>query len=596
MQTEDIDPITFEVLRGSLESICNEMGITLARCALSMVINQGRDFSGAIFTREGDLAMQGEEDLPGHIGTQPFACKIALGEVGWDNLRPGDVVISNDPYRGGTHKPDVRLFKPIYWEDELVAIVGNSGHWPDIGGAVPGSFAVDAIDTIAEGFTIPPLKIVEQGKVDEKVERFILSNVRIPLIAGGDLRAMISALNTGETRLHELFQKYGKRIILRMMEENIAYSERLLRAELLKLSEGTYEWTDYMDQDPGKQEKIPIKIHLAVTIKDGQALYDFNGSDPQALGSYNCPISTTCSGVFVATKALFPHVPVNQGVYRVLEIRAPEGSVVNPRPPTPVCGAALCVEKIVSCVLGCYAQVIPERVMACSANLINFCLGGIDTREESPLLGEPYVMYCWSEGGYGGRADRDNQSFLSFFASSTKNQPVELFEQQFPTTWLRYEFFPDSAGPGKYRGGMGVWRRIRMDGTRGTISTAGDREDHPPWGLFGGRKGHNQGLVLNMGTDKENRVGLHRSKVPVQRGDIMELWSGGGGGFGDPLERDPERVLEDLKDGIITLEGGRRDYGVVIKEIDAEALEYCIDLEATRCLREKLKTQSWGGQ
>ncbi len=503
-------------------------------------------------------------------------------------MRPGDVYVCNDPYRGGTHKPDVRMIRPVFFQGKLVAIVGNTGHWPDVGGQTPGSFAVDAVDAIAEGLCIPPIKIVENDRIIEGIERLILANTRVPVIAGGDIRAMISSLKTGETRMLELFARYGAELVSAMMRENIDYCERLLRSAIRELPEGNFTWCDYIDEDPGRTDgdRVPIKIQLTVILKSGRLIYDFTGSDAQVLGGVNAPLSLTTSGLFIATKAIFPHVPVNEGVYRVIEIVAPEGSIVNCIYPAPVVGCQSgAYQKIVNCVFGCFSQLIPERVVASSPSLVNLCLGGVDTRQDLPLRGQTYVSYCWTEGGYGARFNRDNGSYNALYASGTRNQPIEIYEQQFPITWEMCEMVPDSGGPGQYRGGLGVRRILRMDGEVGTTSVMGDGEINCGWGLFGGKAGYGQRLVRNLDADNQFNIGMFSSGAQVKLGDRIDLWSGGGGGFGDPSKRDPLKVLEDVKDGYVTIEGARRDYGVVVREIDWEALEFEVDTQATEQLR-----------
>lgn len=583
-----VDQITFEVIRGALQAICNEAGIVLAKGAMSMVINQGLDFSAAIQTSEGGLVMQGEEDFPCFITIMSSSTKAILKECPKDAMCQGDIYICNDPYKGGTHKPDVRMLRPIFWDGDLVAFVSNCGHWPDVGGQTPGSFPVDACDALAEGLCIPPIKIVENDAIVTDVEKMILANLRLPVSTRGDIHAMIASLKIAEKRLQELYGRYGPRVVSAVMSENINYSERLLRSAISLLPDCSMSWSDYIDYDPGKADgdKTPIKINLTVTIEGDSLTYDFTGTDPQAAGGVNAPISMTLSACFIATKAIFPEIPVNEGVYQAIKVIAPEGTVVNSIYPAPVVGCQSgAYQKIVNCVFGCFSEIAPDRVIAASASLINVVLGGVDTREDSPLKGEPYVFYCWTEGGYGARRDSDNGTFIAQYASGTKNQPVEMFEQQFPITWQMYELAPDSGGPGETRGGLGVRRVIKFDGDVGTSSVMGDGEIQHGWGLFGGKAGHAQRLVRNLGTDKEFNIGMFRSGAKVFKGDTIDLWSGGGGGFGNPFNRDPAKVLEDVKDGYVSIDGAQRDYGVVVKENDWEALDYEIDHQATQDAR-----------
>jgi N-methylhydantoinase B len=581
-----IDPITFEVLRNSFIALVDEMGLMLEKVAFSLVVSEGRDFSTSICDRDANLVADGTQDLPGHIGTMPFTTRGIIDAIGYERLRQGDIILMNDAFIGGTHSQDARTVMPVYWEGELIAFVQSSAHWADAGGAVPGSFQVDALSTYEEALYITPIHLVDEGVLNEELLAFVLRNVRIPEVTRGDIVAMIEACKTGEARLHALLVKYGKDLILRQMTELIAHSERLIRGRFRQLKDGTYSFTDYIDYDPGSQERTPLPVHLDLTIEGDRAIYDFAKTAPQAKGSVNATRSLLWSAVMVATKAVFPEVPVNQGIFHAIEVVAPDGLVITANFPAPVSGAfATVYEKITSCVFGCFLQVIPERAMAGSGNICNMVLGGVDTRPGRE--GRDYVMYNWLEGGYGARpGKKDNHTAMSLFASGTRNQPIEMLERAYPVLFDRYGLIPDSAGPGRHRGGLGVWKYFWITHGDAILSVLGDRELRPAWG-YGGGKSANKGnqMIYKAETDSPEVIGMKRSGIPVKSGHLFHYWQGGGGGYGVPWERPPEWVLDDVIDGYISVEGARDDYYAVIEVGDAEALEYSINYESTNDLR-----------
>ncbi len=587
----DLDRITMEVLRNSFSSLVDEMGLTLSRSALSLVITFGKDFSGAVLTRDGDLVKQGIEDgLPAHVGTIPFTTRLVLDSFKGE-IKDGDIYMTNDPYVG-THLPDIRMIKPIFWEGEHVANLCLCCHWTDVGGSVPGSFVCDARDSMTEGFTITPMRIVEHDRIKEDVQRLILRNVRLPDITRGDIRATVESLRTGERRFHSILRKYGSATILKMFRAHIDETERNFRSLIKTLPAGEYHWVDYIDKDPGiKGPSEPIKVELKLTIRgDGSVVYDFSGSDDQGKGAVNGGYASTVSGVIVATKSLFPEVDMCQGINNAIEVIARPGSVVNALWPAAVCGVGSCsFQKVYDCVQGAFSKATPGRVMSCGANETNFILAGSKGKRQGD-----FIMYCWTEGGYGAREASDNYTFISMYASGSKNQCVEAFEQEYPILWERFELVPDSGGAGKTRGGLGTIRRIRFSGDEASLSSIGDRERFPAWGLYGGLSALNQGLIINPGSANEKDIGVYVSGFDVRNGDRWDFWSGGGGGFGEPTLRPPESVLQDLIDGYITLEGARRDYGVVATVLDETLLKYEVDIPATTKLREGAKPPATG--
>src|SRR5581483_6024383 len=429
--TLGVDPITFQVLNNAFSSIVDEMGALIQNCAFSIVVADGRDYSGTICNADGDLIASGSTDLPAHLGTIPFTVKGTLEWIGKpkeEYFRPGDIVITNDAYIGGTHNNDIRLIMPVFAGRRIVAFVQNSAHWPDIGGHVPGTFDPNARSSHGEGLIIPPIHLVREGELDRDLVRVILRNVRTNEVAYGDLMAQIGAVRLGMRRLEELIDAYGLELVEREMEALIAYSESLLREEFRRLPDGSYDFTALLDKDPGAESDEPVKVHMTLTIDGDHASYDFSESAPEAKGAINGPRSTTISAAVVATKGVFPWIPMNQGVFKAIDFVLPEGLVCSARYPAPISGMAAAIfPAVTDCVLGTFIQLVPERCMAGPAGIANTVAGGYDPR---PGYEREFVVYIWLEGGWGGRpAKRDNHVSMCIYATSATNQPMEQQER-----------------------------------------------------------------------------------------------------------------------------------------------------------------------
>ena len=476
---------------------------------------------------------------------------------------------------------------PVFLEGELSAFVQSSAHWVDAGGPVAGSFKVDALESYGEALYITPIHLVREGTMDEDVLRFILRNVRVPQITRGDIAAMVEACRTGEARIQALNEKYGRNLLTRQMSELIEHSRKLLKAHIKELPDGSYEFTDYIDYDPGGEKtKDPLPVHLTLVVNGDRATFDFSRSSPQARGAINSTRSLLWSAVVVATKAVFPDVPVNQGVFQAVEVIAPDGLVVTAEFPAAVSGAfATCYEKITGCVLGCFMQIVPDRSMVGSGNVSNVCIGGFDSR---PGFEADYVMYNWMQGGWGARpGKKDNHTAMSLFASGTQNQPLETTEFAYPCIFTSYSLIQDSAGPGRHRGGLGLDRNFYLSHGSGILTSIGDREVIPAWGFGGGKEAKGNGLIYKPGTSDEVAIGQKMTGFPVEAGAQLKYWQGGGGGFGPPHERPTEWVLEDVINEYVSVESARSQYGVKITVIDKEALQYEVDERATLGLRKK---------
>ncbi len=583
--TGRIDPITFEVLRNAFMSVVDEMGLMLERVAHSLVVSEGRDFSAAICDGDGRMVAEGKDDLPAHVGTLPHTVKAVLAWLGREKIHEGDVFVMNDAFLGGTHCQDARTIMPVFRDGRLVAFVQNSAHWSDAGGPVPGSFHAEAESTYGEALYIPPIHLVREGELDDEVLRFILRNVRVPETTQGDVLAQIASCRTGEARLQQLMDKYGVDLITSEMDELIRYSEALLREEFRKLPDGTYRFEDAIDFDPMGDRVTPVRIRVAITIDGDRATYDLSGSDPEAVGAINSTRSMAQSALVVATKAIFPHVPASEGIYNAIDVVNPDGLVTNAQFPRPISGAfATSYEVICACVFGCYLQVLPERSMACSGNMTNMVVGGYDAREG---YGRDFVMYIWKEGGYGARpGKKDNHTAISLYASGTRNEPVEVQERVYPILTHRYEFITDSAGAGRHRGGVGVTRDFELTHGDATLSVLGSRGVEAVWGWEGGLAALGSGLIHDRGGPDELEIGVMRSGVRARKGAVIRFWEGGGGGWQDPKTRPPEWVLDDVVDGLVSVEAARNVYGVAVRIVDEDAALYEVDEVETDRLRQ----------
>lgn len=587
-----LDPVTFEVLKNAFATSVDLMSEQILRTCYSFVI-YSRDFSSALCDAAGNTVMQGSGDIAVHVGTLHFQCKAVIEEFGTD-IHPGDVFAINDPYRGGTHFNDVSFIRPIFAGGEVMAFAQNKGHWADIGGNVPGSFDVNAKEHFGEGLRITPVRIWSKGVFLHDVAQLLVSNTRAPRQAMGDLHAQSEATAVCERELHRLVGKYSKDTVVEAMQETQDYVERIVRRQLVSLPQGEWETTDYIDVDPGKGEGlVPIKIKLKL---DGTGIhYDLSESAPAVATFLNSGYGTTHSAIYAGTKTFFPDVPLNSGFYAAVQAEiGEEGSVVNAGWPFAVTG--FCsgpYEKIMNGIFELWSQIMPERAMACAFNLEYLLVGGKDARTPN---NEYFMWYDWMAGGWGGRASKDGSSATApVFGPGLAVQPVEGQERLSPVLTTRHEIAIDSAGPGRYRGGLGIEKGgVLTDAFDTVMSYCCDRARSITWGIEGGLPSIPHGVWLNKGTEEERFLGSNFSSVPVQSGDSFTRPSAGGGGYGDPLLRTPDEVREDVIDGYVSLDRAAKDYGVVIREVDAELDQFEIDEAATVALREQIRASRAG--
>ena len=581
------DPVLFQVLNNAFAGITDEMGALVRRAAFSLVVSEGADYSGTISTATGDLVASGVTDLAAHLGTVPFTVKGTLDWIGVPAERffsPGDVVILNDPYIGGTHHNDMRALMPVFLDGRLAAFVQNSAHWTDIGGHVPGTFDPNARDSYGEGLAVPPVHIVRQGVFQYEVADLILRNVRLAEQARGDLFTQIGAVRLGEQRLQELATRYGAGVIIAAMDELIDYSEQLLREEFSKLPDGRWSAEALIDSDPGSESDDPLAARMTLSIAGSQATIDFSASDGPAKGAINSSVAVTVSSTVVHLKMIFPHIPMNQGVFRAVDIVLPEGTLLSAKFPAPVSGCAAGVYPAVGdLMLKAFIRLVPERCMAGPTGLLNIVMGGADPRAGHE--GEDFVMYLWLEGGWGGRLVRkDNAVAMTTFATTSTNQPVELQERLYPVLFDCYRIETDSAGAGWHRGGPGITRRWTFPDGDVLLSDLGDGEKFGPWGFGGGHDAAPNRFVYAPGTDEELNVGMCRTNLTVRRGRLLDCFQPGGGGYGDPFARDVAYVVDDVLDDLVSVEGAARDYGVALS-VDPDSREVTVDDARTAELR-----------
>ncbi|AXC50751.1 hydantoinase B/oxoprolinase family protein [Paracoccus suum] len=581
-----LDPVTFEVLKNAFITSVNQMSEQILRTCYSFVI-YNRDFSNGLNDANGDSVAQGTKDLAGHVGTLHLTCKDVI-RVFKGRMEDGDVYAINDPYAGGTHFPDVRLIRPIFVDGEVIAFAQSNGHWTDMGGSVPGSFDVKARDMFREGMRITPVRVWHAGRFCDDVANLIAAQTRDPVSIIGDMQSQAEATRIGEREIHRLVKKYGKDTVLAGFAQVQDYVERATLQQLSALPKGTWETVDFMDRDHGKGEGlIPIKVKL--TLTGDKIIYDFTGSHPCVASLYNSAFGGTFSACVAATKYFFPELPLNSGFYRVIEVIAPEDTVVNAKWPVAVTGFVMPFDKIVNAVAGMWSEIVPERAMACTFHNEYMLAGGEDARHGDRQI---FMYYDWLPGGWGARNGKDGANLTSIlFGTGLQSQPAEGQERASPILTTEYQVLVDSAGPGKWRGGVGVVKSTELLDVENTvISYFCDRERSVVYGIQGGLPACPHGITLTRAGETEGSwLGAAFSDVPVSRGDAFSRPTAGGGGFGDVLERDAQAVLEDVADGYVSLRRAERDYGVVLKVVDQDLEEYEIDEAATRKARDYIR-------
>jgi N-methylhydantoinase B len=582
------DPVSLLTLHNRLVNICEEMALVMMKTAYSTIFSEGLDFCCVILNKDAEIIAE-TEYTPSMIGAMTHTMKWTIEEMGLESFAPGDVVIHNDPYRGGCHMPEHMVMKPVFLDGDLFGFVGNMGHVAEIGGKAPGSFAADATDVYQEGLRLPPVKLMDRGRHVKDVWKIIMTNHRTPRNTWGDFHAMIGSLHVAERRLADLVAKYGKAYIIEGARQLMDYSEQRLRAEIREIPDGTYHFKHWLEDDGVSAEMIPIEVTIAV--RGDEVIVDFTGSSPQVKGPINCTWVVAASSTYISILSLTdPYIPRNSGAFRPIKIIAPPGTVVNVQHPGPcVAGNTDSQIKLIDLIFAALSQVVPRKITSGSGgSSSNFLIGGIHPDTE-----QYYSNYSFDGQGAGATAFKDGNDAEVPRHGNCRNTPIEVFEGRYPLLAMEYRLVKDSGGPGRFRGGLGISRIYEVVAPEVTVSALFDRFKIKPWGLFGGKEGMNSRLLIKKKGEEAWQTFAEVYGRPsaskftnaiVTEGDLIQIVTPGAGGFGDPLDRPVGRVLEDVCEGYISLESALHDYGVVIEQVGED---FQVNEEPTRLERER---------
>jgi N-methylhydantoinase B len=555
-----IDPVRLEVIRNALVAASEEMSITIWRTSRSTVVREILDFSTAVFDAQGCNIAQSAR-IPVHLNSMSDCLRTILDRfIPLDQWNDGDVIVTNDPYSGGQHLPDIQTFRPVFVDGERVAIVGTLCHHVDVGGGAAGSYYAQASEIFQEGIRIPPLRLVDQGVLNAGVFEMLLHNVRQPDETRGDLNAQIAALGIGVRAVSRMARKYGSATLASAMAAILDGSERMMRAALKALPDGEASFVELVDDDGQSDE--PIRLEVRITKTGGAIALDFTGSSPQVRGPVNNTPAMTCSAVYYALlAALGGDIPANSGCYRAVTVTLPEGSVVNAAFPAPVAGRMVVNHRIATAVFGALAQIVPERIPAAY-----YAISYVYALETTNLQGKRQVYFDIEVGGWGGHARGDGASALSCGLHNNTNAPIEMVEAKYPVTFTKYGLIPDSGGVGEFRGGLGLVREWRLEAAEGSLSTNFERFRHAPYGIAGGAPGSLSRTTVTRADGSQVSLRSKVSGIALKAGDTVTIETSGGGGFGDPARRDPARLARDLTEGLVSRDKAAALYGVTIAE------------------------------
>jgi len=573
--------IDFELFKNELFAIADEMAVTICRTTYSGVLRDNMDFSTGIADGEGRLVAQGLT-LPVHLGSIRTALAAVIAKFG-DDICDGDVFILNDPYEGGMHLPDIFILEPIFLEGTRVAFAASTAHHVDVGGHVPGSNAVNSSEIFAEGLRIPPVKLYSAGQRNQVIWDLLRANVRLPVQLLGDLRAQLAACRMANTKVVNLIRRYGTRSSAAYMRQVTDYTERLARAALAELPDGQFSFEDWIDDD-GVDIGKPIRLFVTVRKSGEQIEFDWTGSAPQVKGAINCTLSVTEAASYTALRSIIPSsIPNNDGIFRVLTTKAPKGTIANLAMPAACAARALTGFRMLDCAFGALAMMVPDRVFAASdGGNVGVTIAGFKPG------GERFVYVDFSCGTWGGRPWADGIDGVSNVFVNMASQSVEQVESEHPIEITAYEFAQDRCGAGKYRGGAPFRREYRIKVPEAVLQFRADRHTVRPYGLYGGKAGK-PGSV-HLASDGLPRYIGSKVTEKIAAGEIFSYVLPGGGGWGDPLERDPDAVLRDVRNEVISAASARDVYGVVLT-----ALPLAVDSTATAARRAELARNRQAG-
>jgi N-methylhydantoinase B len=559
MSKAKLDPITFAVLRSGLINAVAEMKAVVVRTAYSNLWKEAGDLSCGLLTSRGELAVQGIGDIPIHLASMPMSLGACLERMPPAELKPGDVVYQNDPYKGNNHLPDFIMAKPVFFDGRIVAYAAVRGHYVDVGGGGPGSYSAAMPDIYAEGLRIPPVRIFKEGVLNQDIVDVLLHNTRNSRERFGDLRSQFAGCVAAERRVLSFCEKYGAGSFETAMEEMVDAAEKLTRAAIAQIPDGTYSFEDYCDNDAITDD--PIRIAACVTVRGEEIAIDFTGSSPQVRGGMNAPLAVTVSAACYAIKCVTdPENLPNSGSYRPIKVNAPYGTVVNPMPPAPViAGNHETASRIVDVIIGALASAVPERICAAGSGSSGVLTLGARLRDDG--RDRELLMVETHGAGQGANCCGDGVNARRVNVGNTGNTPSEALEMSFPLHILRYAISQDGGGAGRTRGGTGILRELRLDHDA-TVTLTADRAKFPPYGVFGGLPAPKAEFWVELPGGARQVLNSKTAPLHFPKGTIIHFRAAGGGGYGSPGERDLAAIQEDLDDGYISPEGAREFYGV----------------------------------
>jgi N-methylhydantoinase B len=576
-----LDPVTLAVLKGRLEQIVDEMDVTLYRSAFNPIIAEARDACHGLYHAEtGATLVQGGKGLPIFVGAMAFAVKAVIDKVaadvrdGREGVRPGDTYLFNDPYDGGTHLNDFRLVRPVFRDGALFCWLASVGHWLDIGGNVPGGFNARATESFQEGVRIPPVKLIRAGRIDQDILDILAANSRVPTSNYGDLNGQLNALDLGERRLRDLLDQYGEATVASAFQAFTRRAEALMRGAIEAIPDGTYAFEDFLDND-GIAD-APLRVALDLTIAGDRMTLDFSRSSPPCAGPLNIAYSTSVACCYVALKHVFPEVPANAGCLAPIAFVIPDTTLLGVKAPKPVGGYTETILRVIGVVFGALAKAVPERATAGPFGTIN-ALSLAGHRDD----GSRWVMFSFYGGGLGGNPESDGLNHANNPISTATIPPAEILEAAYPVIFTQWSLRSDSAGAGRHRGGLGAVYEIEvLAGTGADVFLLGERGKYPPFGVNGGLPAALNRFVWQTGGGEASPpLASKITDVKIAGGGRVRLETPGGGGFGPPAERAPDKVARDVRLGYVSREAARALYKVAVTEAGE------VDAAATAALR-----------
>lgn len=587
MSNNKVDAITLQVINGALKTIAEEMGHVLYRMSFSSIIRESQDLGAGLFDINFQTICE-SESTPMHIGSIPAYLRGIAQTLQGGEWHEGDVVVHNHPYYGSSHTPDLAIIIPIFYQGELVGFSGNTAHHIDIGAATPG-LIIDVGDVYAEGMLLAGVKLYEKGVRNEALAQMIRFNSRASTQLLRDIEAQVASAQLGVKRFKELLDRYGKDYTFAAIDQLIDYSETILRQKIREIPDGEYSAEGFLDDD-GRNRETRLPVVVTVKVEGDGVTVDLTGSAPQTATAYNVPFEGSCKvaayaafrKILLDSATMDTPVPSNEGSFRPIKVVAPEGSIFNPIFPAAAEARFTQCNRMIDLIIKALAPVLPERVIAGSSASISFAAySGIKDS------GDYWVFLEVNEGAYGGRPHSDGPDSIDNLMANTRNNPIEDLGMHLPMICDRYELRDDvMPGAGRYRGGIGVVKAQRVL-TPGFITHESERHYDVPWGVFGGHDGVvGKTEIYNVANPRDVRQMPSKfSGYATQAGDVMAYYSPCGGGYGDPLERTPEQVREDVLDDFCTLEHAREVYGVVLDE------RLNIDMPATQARRAALRSR-----